>query len=61
MISYDLHEQFVINEKGEKTAVLLPLNEYEKLLEDIHDLSVVAERKNEKTIPLEKLKKDFTI
>ena len=48
MISYNLHEQFVINEKGEKTAVLLPLDEYEKLLEDIHDLSVIAERKNEK-------------
>ena len=61
MISYDLHEQYVINEKGEKTAVLLPLDEYEKLLEDIHDLSVVAERKNEKTIPLEKIQKDLNI
>lgn len=61
MISYDLHEQFVINEKGEKTAVLLPLDEYEKLLEDIHDLSVVAERKNEKTISFEELKNDLNI
>ena len=61
MIIYDLHEQFVINEKGEKTAVLLPLEEYEKLLEDIHDLSVLAERKNEKTVSLQEMQKDLNI
>ena len=61
MITFDLHEQFVVNEKGEKTAVLLPFDEYEKLLEDIHDLSVVAERKNEKTISLDEIQKDIAL
>ena len=59
MISYNLHEQFVVNEKGKKIAVLLPFNEYQKLLEDIHDLSVIAERRNEKTISMEDLKKEI--
>ena len=61
MITFNLHEQFVVNEKGEKTAVLLPFDEYEKLLEDIHDLSVVAERKNEKTISLDEIQKDIAL
>ncbi len=49
--------QFIIDESGNKTAVILPLEDYEGLLEDIHDLTVIAERKNEPTISLEELKK----
>ncbi len=49
--------QFIIDESGNKTAVILPLEDYEELLEDIHDLTVIAERKNESTISLEELKK----
>ncbi len=49
--------QFIIDESGNKTAVILSLEDYEELLEDIHDLSVIAERKNEPTINLEELKK----
>lgn len=37
--------QFIINEKGQKTAAILPIEEYEELLEDLHDLAVVAERR----------------
>ncbi|HEY4716469.1 MAG TPA: hypothetical protein VII00_05135 [bacterium] len=32
------------------------LREYKELLEDIHDLAVVAERRDEVTIPFKKLK-----
>ncbi|MDN3514925.1 MAG: hypothetical protein NG747_11060 [Candidatus Brocadia sp.] len=49
--------QFIVDESGNKTAVILPLEDYEELLEDIHDLTVIAERKNEPTISLEELKK----
>ena len=52
-----LREQYVVNEKGEKTAVLLPLKEYEELLEDIHDLATIAERRDEPTVSFEALKK----
>ena len=49
--------QYVIDEKGKKTGVLLSLKQYEKLLEDFHDLAIVAERKSEKPITLEELKR----
>ena len=49
--------QYVIDEKGKKTAVLLSLREYQKLIEDLHDLAVVAERKAEKPISLVELKR----
>jgi len=49
--------QFITSEKGERTAVIIPIKDYEQLLEDLHDLAVVAERKNEPTISFEELKK----
>ena len=52
-----MNTQFVVDESGKKTAVILPVEEYEELLEDIHDLTVIAERKDEPTISLEELKK----
>jgi PHD/YefM family antitoxin component YafN of YafNO toxin-antitoxin module len=51
------HEQYVVNEDGEKVAIILPIEEYEKMKEDLHDLAIVAERRNEKTISLEEMKR----
>ena len=50
-------EQYVIDAKGQKVAVILPLDEYERLQEDLHDLSVIADRKDEKSISLEEMKR----
>jgi hypothetical protein len=41
------HPQFVVDHKGHRTSVLLPIEEYETLLEDLDDLVVVAERREE--------------
>jgi hypothetical protein len=49
--------QFLTNEKGRKTAAVLPIDDYEKLLEDLDDLSVIAERRDEDTIPHPEFKK----
>ncbi len=49
--------QYLVDETGQKTAVVLPVEEYEELLEDIHDLAVIAERKDEPTVDFEELKK----
>jgi PHD/YefM family antitoxin component YafN of YafNO toxin-antitoxin module len=49
--------QYVVNDKGRKTGVLLSLKQYEKLMEDLHDLAVIAECRREKPIPLEELKR----
>ncbi|WP_243670092.1 type II toxin-antitoxin system Phd/YefM family antitoxin [Methanoculleus chikugoensis] len=43
-------EQYVVDEHGNRVAVILPLQEYEQLQEDLHDLAVVAERRNEPTV-----------
>ncbi|MGB9940075.1 hypothetical protein [Methanosarcina sp.] len=51
------HEQYVIDENGEKVAIILPIEEYEKMKEDLHDLAIVAERRNEKTLSLEEMKR----
>ena len=50
-------EQYVVDSKGRKTGVLLSLKQYEKLLEDLHDLAMVAERRDEEPISLDELKK----
>jgi len=47
--------QFVTNQSGEKTSVILPIAEYEALLEDLEDLAVVAERAEEPTVPLDQV------
>lgn len=60
MEKYDmekLHELFVVDEHGNRTAVLLPLEKYEKLITDLHDLSVAAERRDEEVIEFEELRK----
>ena len=52
-----MQTQYLIDENGQKTAVVLPIGEYEELLEDIHDLAVIAERRDEQTISFDELKK----
>jgi hypothetical protein len=49
--------QFLTNQKGRKTAVVLDIATYEKLLEDVDDLAVIAKRRGEETIPHAEFKK----
>jgi len=61
----DLHPQYITNERGERTSVVLPISEFEELLEDIEDLAIMAERRDEPTIShdqlIAELKKDGLI
>jgi hypothetical protein len=50
-----LAPQYVVNEKGKKTAVLLPITAYKQMLKDLHDLAVVAQRREEPTINLDEM------
>ncbi len=54
--------QYVVDAKGKKLSVILSLEQYERLMEDLHDLAVVAERRDEEPISFEemmrRLKKD---
>ena len=57
--------QYLTNDHGERTAVVLPISDYEMLLEDLDDLAVVAERRDEPVIPHEQfiaeLQRDGTL
>ena len=50
-----LQAQFVTDDNGKKTAVILPIAEFEELLEDLEDLVVLAERREESTISFEEV------
>jgi len=53
----DLHAKYITNEAGEKTSVILPIEEFQELLDDIKDLAATAERRGEPTIPHEEVVK----
>ena len=44
------HTQYQTDAQGRRTAVVLPISECEQLLEDLHDLAVIAERRDEEAI-----------
>jgi hypothetical protein len=48
--------QYVTDEKGRKVAVQLDLKKHRGLWEDIEDVLVSRSRRNEKRVPLEKVK-----
>lgn len=45
------------NGKGKKNRVVLSLKRYRRLLEDLHDLAVIAERRSERAISFDSLKR----
>ena len=53
----DAEQQYVVDREGRRTAVILPLADYKRLLEDLHDLAVVAGRRDEKAIGLDEMKR----
>lgn len=54
--------QYVTDDSGEKTAVLIPIADYEDLMEDLSDLAAIADRRSEPTIKhdnfIEELRQD---
>lgn len=47
--------QYVTDANGERTAVILPLDEYEELLEDLHVTRIAEETKDEPRRPFSEL------
>ena len=52
-----MNARYITSEDGSRTDVVLPVADYEELMEDLHDLAVIAERREEPSIPLEEVKK----
>ena len=44
--------QYITNANGEKTAVIIPLDEYREWLEDQHVIKIAEETKDEPARPL---------
>ena len=44
--------QYITDANGERTAVILPLDEYQDLLEDMHVIRVAEETKDDPVRPL---------
>ena len=51
-----MENNYIIDKKGRKTAVIISVEEYEELMGDIHDLAVVAERQEESNMTFSELK-----
>lgn len=51
----DLHPEYITDKKGIKKSVILSINEFYELIDDIEDLAAVAERRGEQTISHEDL------
>ncbi len=46
----ELQVQYITDDAGVKSAVILPIEAFQELLEDLEDLAIVAERREEPTI-----------
>jgi len=49
--------KYIVDSNGNKTEVILSIELYEQMLEDIHDLTIVAERRSQQSISLGEMKK----
>jgi hypothetical protein len=49
--------QYLTDANGAKVAAVIPIGEYEELMEDLNDLAVVAERRDEPRVSFEEVKR----
>lgn len=60
----NLNESFVVDAKGKKVSVLLPIKDYQKLLEDLEELGDIkaydnASKRKQEFIPLNQALKEI--
>ena len=51
--------RFLVDEKGRKKSVVLPIKEYQALVEDLADMAVIAERNGDPTQSLDMVRKNL--
>jgi PHD/YefM family antitoxin component YafN of YafNO toxin-antitoxin module len=49
-------DTFIIDKKGNKTGVILSIEDFNEFLEDLYDLLIIAERLDEPSISIDELK-----
>jgi hypothetical protein len=56
-----MNPRYITAEDGSRTDVVLPVAEYEELMEDLQDLAVIAERRDEPTYTLAEVKERLKV
>ena len=51
--------EYITDESGNKKALIIPIREFEDIIEDIEDIITAYQRKDEKKVSLEKVKKNL--
>jgi len=51
--------RFLVDEKGRKKSVVLPIKDYQALVEDLADMAVIAERNGDPTQSLGLVRKNL--
>ena len=51
--------QYITNEQGERTAVIVPIEDYEELLEDLHVTRIAYETRDEPTRPFSEVMEEL--
>lgn len=59
MAGKNLSPQYLMDKAGKKAFVVLPAEEYESLLEDLQDLAVIAERRDEPKVSLDDFEREL--
>jgi hypothetical protein len=58
----DKNLKYITDDKGQRKEVIIPIKKFEALLEDLEDLAIVAERRDEELVDheelIKRLKKD---
>ena len=60
-IIQNMKTRFLTDEKGKVISAVVPIKEYEAMLEDLEDLAAVVERRNDETVPWEQVTKELDI
>ncbi len=50
-------EQYVVGPKGKKVGVILSVERYDRLMQDLHDLAIIAERRDQKPISFDEMRR----
>lgn len=49
--------RYIVDENGKKISVVLPISEYQRMQEDLHDLLIIIEGRCEKTVAVAQMRK----
>ena len=51
-----MNTQYITDTSGKRVSVIIPITDYENLIEDVADLASVAERRDDERISLDEVK-----